>query len=63
MPQLELIPPIKVLGSGQFPVNWACEKSKPGFCMNKYFLESDAPKLGTRLRTPYIEKHIKELQK
>jgi len=23
---------MKVLGSGQFPENWACEKSKPGFC-------------------------------
>lgn len=30
--QSERIPPIKVLGSGQPPLNWACEKSKPGFC-------------------------------
>lgn len=30
--QSERMPPIKVLGSGQPPLNWACEKSKPGFC-------------------------------
>lgn len=33
--QSERIPPMKVLGSGQFPVNCAWEKSKPGFCRQK----------------------------
>lgn len=30
--QSNLIPPINVLGLGQFPENCACEKSNPGFC-------------------------------
>lgn len=28
---LYFIPPIKFLGSGAYPLNWAYEKSKPGF--------------------------------
>ncbi|KAH0888758.1 hypothetical protein HID58_051187 [Brassica napus] len=31
----ERIPPMKLLGSGQLPVNSACEKSNPGFCNNR----------------------------
>lgn len=32
---LQRMPPMKVLGSGQLPENWACEKSKPGFCRGR----------------------------